>query len=61
MDPMDKYVAITKYLSDVSIGSIFSYKFLVIVKKRDLMDSTDKYVAITKYLSVVSIGSIFFL
>ena len=60
MDTTDKYVAITKYLSDVSIASIF-FMFLVIVKKMDPMDTTDKYVAITKYLSVVSIGSIFFL
>ena len=35
MDTTDKYLAITKYLSDVSIGSIcFFDKFLVIVKKK---------------------------
>jgi hypothetical protein len=62
MDTTDKYLAITKYLSDVSVGSIcFFDKFLVIVKKKmDPMDTTDKYLAITKYLSDVSIGSIFF-
>ena len=35
MDTTDKYLAITKYLSDVYIGSIcFFDKFLVIVKKK---------------------------
>jgi hypothetical protein len=41
MDPMDKYLAITKYLS---IGTIF---FLILIKKK--MDPMDKYLAITKY------------
>jgi uncharacterized protein YdaU (DUF1376 family) len=59
MDPVDKYLAITKYLS---IGSIRSIFFLMLIKiKMDLMDPMDKYLAITKYLSIGSIGSIFLL
>jgi hypothetical protein len=55
MDRMDKYLAITKYLSIGFIRSIFLFN--TYKKKMDPMDPMDKYLAITKYLSI---GSIFF-